>query len=257
MALRIVTWLVSLAVHGGLALAMLLPASGRGAVHEGSGEDIMVVEQGIALEGFAKLGEDIATVEAVQAPPLITSAAQPLEQVEAVEEQEELPVEDVEVLEPVGDQIIASETGLEAELPEPVQEEIKEPKLEVKEQPLPPQMATVAQETVVAMRESSGEEKKGGGTTERLKYRGSLWSHIQPHKVVPRTGLTATAVVKFTVKSDGTLLDHKISKSSGSELLDNAALTSIAKAAPFPPIPSEWGEETYETTVPFKYSVAK
>ncbi len=55
MALRIVTWLVSLAVHGGLALAMLLPASGRVAVHEGSGEDIMVVEQGIALEGFAKL----------------------------------------------------------------------------------------------------------------------------------------------------------------------------------------------------------
>ena len=257
MALQIVTYLVSLAIHAGFALALLLPASGRDAVHEGSGEDIMVVEKGIALEGFAKLGEDMATVEAVQAPPLMTSAAQPLEQVEAVEEQEELPVEDIEELEPVEDQIIASETGPEAELIEPVQEEMKEPEPEVQEQPLPPQMATVTQETVIAMRESSGEEKKGGDTTSRLKYRGSLWSHLQPHKVITHTTQTATVVVKFSVKSDGSLLDHRIIESSGSKVHEDAALATIAKAAPFPPIPSEWGEETYETTVPFKYSVAK
>jgi protein TonB len=101
MAIRIITWLISLGVHGAFALAMLMPASGGVALEEGTGDDIMVVEQGVALQGFAKLGEDVISVDAVEAPPMMMAAAQPLEQVEAVEEQEELPVEEVSEIEPV------------------------------------------------------------------------------------------------------------------------------------------------------------
>jgi periplasmic protein TonB len=255
MALRIITWLVSLGVHGAFALAMLMPASGGVALEEGVGDDIMVVEQGIAIQGFAKLGEDVISVEAVEAPPMQMAAAQPLEQVEAVEEQKELPVEDVPEVEPVEDTVLASETGPEHELLEPVEEEIKEPEPEVKEQPLPQQVATVPQETVIAMRESSGEEKKGGSATEHRKYLGKLRTHLERAKVNPRTTLIGTAVVRLTVKSDGELLEHKIVKSSGSEVLDNAALASIEKAAPFPAIPDEVGRDTIEVSVPFKFSV--
>lgn len=255
MAIRIITWLISLGVHGAFALAMLMPASGGVALEEGTGDDIMVVEQGVALQGFAKLGEDVISVDAVEAPPMMMAAAQPLEQVEAVEEQEELPVEEVSEIEPVEDEVIASEAGPESELIEPVQEELKEPEPEVKEQTLPQQMPTIPQETVIAMRESTGEEKKGGDATAHRQYLGQLRTHLEKAKVNPRTTLIGTAVVRLTVKSDGVLVAQRIVKSSGSKVLDNAAIDSIKKAAPFPPIPSAVGKDTVEVSVPFKFSV--
>ena len=120
MALRIITWLVSLGVHGAFAAVMLWPSSSGAALEQGTGDDIMMIEQGIALQGVAKLGEDVVSVEAVEAPPVQTAAAQPLEQVEAIEEQKELSVEDVPDVEPVEDVVVASETGPENELIEPV-----------------------------------------------------------------------------------------------------------------------------------------
>jgi len=255
MALRIITWLISLGIHGAFAVAMFMPVAGGAAFEEGAGEDIMLVEQGIAIEGFAKLGEDVMSVEAVEAPPMMTAAAQPLEQIETIEEQKELPVEDVQEVKPVEDTVLTSEAGPENALIEPVQEEIKEPEPEVKEQPLPQQVATVMQETVIAMRESSGQEKKGGSATAHRAYLGKLRTHLERTKVNPRTQLIGTAVVRLTVKSDGELLANRIVKSSGSKVLDNAALASIEKAAPFPAIPTDVGRDTIEVSVPFKFSV--
>jgi protein TonB len=271
MALRLITWLVSLGIHGAFAAVMLWPSSSGAALEQGTGDDIMVIEQGIALQGVAKLGEDVVSVEAVEAPPVQTAAAQPLEQIEAIEEQKELPVEDVPEVKPVEEQqVLTSEAGPEQEniiepeeveeikpeeVTEPKREEVKEPEPEVKEQPLPQQVATVQQETVIAMRESSGEEKKGGDATAHRAYLGKLRTHLERSKVNPRTTLIGTAVVRLTVKSDGELVAHRIVKSSGSKQLDNAAMASIERASPFPAIPDEVGEETIEVSVPFKFSV--
>ena len=180
MPLNVIAWLVSIGVHAAFLLAILLPESGGAAFEEGSGSDIMVVEQGIAIEGFAKLGEDAVSVQAVEAPPVMSAAAQPLEQVEAVEQQEEIPVEDVPEVEPVEDTLLTSDTGPENELLEPTEELVeKEPEVEVKEQPLPQQVATVVQQTVIAMRESSGEEKTGGSATAHRVYLGKLRVHLE------------------------------------------------------------------------------
>jgi protein TonB len=160
MPLRLLTWLVSLGIHGGVALAMLLPAGGT-ALQTGTGEDTMVVEQGIAIEGFAKMGEDQISLEEVEATPVQAAVSQPLPE-------EVKPIDELAVL--------SSETGPEQENvqsseieevkePDPKPEELKEPEKEVVEQPLPPQIAAVQQESVVAMRESSGQEQLGGSAT--------------------------------------------------------------------------------------------
>ncbi|WP_108682855.1 energy transducer TonB [Methyloceanibacter sp. wino2] len=274
MPLNVIAWLVSIGVHAAFLLAILLPESGGAAFEEGTGGDVMVVEQGIAIEGFAKLGEDAVSVQAVEAPPVMSAAAQPLEQVEAVEQQEELPVEDIPEVQPVQHALLASPTGPESELLEPTEEllqeepevterepvekilePVKEPEPEVQEQPLPQQVATVVQQTVIAMRESSGEEKTGGSATAHRVYLGKLRVHLEHAKINPRTTRVGTAVVRLTVKSDGELVTHKIVKSSGYKELDNAALESIASAAPFPAIPSDVGEETISVSVPFRFTV--
>jgi len=275
MALSVVAWLVSIAVHGLLVLALFVPVADEAALEEGTGSDIMIVEQGVAIEGIAKLGEDVVSVEAVEAPPMMSSVAQPLEQVEAIEDQQELPVEDVPEVQPVQDMVLASETGPESELvqppeellnePEPeveeqeivapIQEPVKEPELDLKEQPLPQQIAAVAQQTVITMRASSGEELRGGDATAHRAYLGKLRTHLEGSKVNPRTKRVGTAVVRLTVKSNGELVSNEIVKSSGSKKLDNAALASIANAAPFPSIPSEVGQETISVSVPFRFKV--
>jgi periplasmic protein TonB len=231
MPLRILTWLISLGIHAGFALAMLLPAGGA-ALQTGAGEDTMVVEQGIAIEGFAKMGEDQVSLEEVEATPVMAVVSQPLpEEVEPIEEQE----------------VISSKEG-------PQQEDLKETEEEVVEQPLPPQIAAVQQESVVAMRESSGQEQKGGDATAHSQYVGALRTHLERHKINPRTNLIGTAVVRFKVNAAGELLEREIATSSGKKALDDAALASIEKSAPFPKMP-EGLSETIELSVPFRFTV--
>lgn len=231
MPLRILTWLISLGIHAGFALAMLLPAGGA-ALQTGAGEDTMVVEQGIAIEGFAKMGEDQVSLEEVEATPVMAAVSQPLpEEVEPIEEQE----------------VISSKEG-------PQQEDLKETEEEVVEQPLPPQIAAVQQESVVALRESSGQEQKGGDATAHSQYVGALRTHLERHKINPRTNLIGTAVVRFKVNAAGELLEREIATSSGKKALDDAALASIEKSAPFPKMP-EGLSETIELSVPFRFTV--
>jgi protein TonB len=231
MPLRILTWLISLGIHAGFALAMLLPAGGA-ALQTGAGEDTMVVEHGIAIEGFAKMGEDQVSLEEVEATPVMAAVSQPLpEEVEPIEEQE----------------VISSKEG-------PQEEDLKETEEEVVEQPLPPQIAAVQQESVVAMRESSGQEQKGGDATAHSQYVGALRTHLERHKINPRTNLIGTAVVRFKVNAAGELLEREIATSSGKKALDEAALASIEKSAPFPKMP-EGLSETIELSVPFRFTV--
>jgi protein TonB len=247
MPLRLLTWLVSLGIHGGVALAML-SAAGT-ALQTGTGKDTMVVEQGIAIEGFAKIGEDPISLEEVEATPVQAAVSQPLPE-------EVKPIEELAVL--------SSETGPEQEnvqsteveeITEPDEpEEIKEPEKEVVEQPLPPQIAAVQQESVVVMHENSGEEQLGGNATAHSEYIGVLRTHLERHKVNPRTNLIGTAVVRFKVNAAGELIEREIATSSGKKVLDDAALASIEKSAPFPPMPKGLNE-TIELSVPFRFTV--
>lgn len=268
MALRLLVWFVSLGAHGTFALFLLLPAGGT-ALHDGAGEEMMVVQQGIAIEGFAKLGEDQVSIEPIEAPPVQMAAAQPLpEEVKPIEEQDVVPLEErPEEVKPIEEQpVIASAAGPEqenvkdpepeeVETPEPEPEEVVEPKPEAVEQALPPQVAAVAQESVAAQRQSSSLEKKGGDTTAHSAYLGTLRSHLERNKVNPRSGFVGTAVVRFKVSSNGEVISREIVTSSGNKVLDEAALASIEKASPFPAMPEGLQREQIEVSVPFRFRV--
>jgi periplasmic protein TonB len=226
------TWLISLAIHAGIALFFLIPAGGA-ALEEGSGEDAMVVEQGIALEGIAKLGEDETSIEAVDAPPVQTSAATP-------PPEEVKPVEDAE--------IITSSDG-------PEQEKVFEPKPEQIKEPQPQQVATLEQEAVVQEQQSSGQARLGGDSTAQSAYLGALRSHLEHTKVNPRSEISGTAVVHFVVAANGKVISREIAVSSGHSVLDDAAMASIDRASPFPPMPKGLNQDRIDVSVPFKFSV--
>ncbi|MGQ0673043.1 MAG: energy transducer TonB family protein [Hyphomicrobium sp.] len=235
--LRIITWLVSLTLHVTLASVLLVSAGGA-SLDGGEGEDMFTVEQGIAIEGFAKLGEAEVATEAVEAEPTELSEERP-----AIEEvQTEEKVEDTEV--------ITSEQG-------PEQEELPELKPVPLEQPRPAQVATIeqSQQLEVEEQQSSGAQKTAGRATEKSKYLGSLRVHLETKKVNPRSRQIGTVMVRFTVDSNGAVVSREVTSSSGHKVLDDAALAAIDKAAPFPAIPDEVGEGTMVVSVPFKFSV--
>ncbi len=47
----------------------------------------------------------------------------------------------------------------------------------------------------------------------------------------------STTTIRFTLLRDGTIRDPKVSNSSGSRVLDNAALAAVENAEPYPPFP--------------------
>jgi protein TonB len=51
-----------------------------------------------------------------------------------------------------------------------------------------------------------------------------------------RRGIEGTATVLFTINEEGAPQGIRITKSSGSDLLDSAARETISRAAPFPAV---------------------
>lgn len=236
MLLKSLTWLVSLGAHAAFA-AWLFAVPGGAALDSGEGDDQVYVEQSIAIEGLDMWGQDDATVQAVEAEPLEASQARPaVEEVKEMEEVEETTV-------------IASETGAE--------QEVEEIKPEPEKQPTPPQVATLAQEAQVAVEEkrAASSAKTGGDATSHSKYLGKLRSHLEGKKINPRTRQVGTAVVRFTVDSTGQLLTREIALSSGNKQLDDAAIASVEKAAPFPAMPEDIDKGPLVVSVPFRFTV--
>lgn len=234
MTLRALTWLLSLALHAGF-VAIFFVTPGGAALDAGSGDDMFVIDQGIAIEGFGKIGDAETNVQEVEAPEL-SEARPPIEEVKPVEEDKQ--------------EVITSEQG-------PEQEKIvEEPKPEVVEQPRPPQVATLEQ-TEVAVKEerASGAKQEGANTTAASAYRGQIYQHLEKKKVNPRSRETGTVVVRFTVDALGQVISREVTASSGSKMLDEAAMASIDRAAPFPPMPGDIADAPMVVSVPFKFSV--
>jgi periplasmic protein TonB len=229
--LRLVTILLSLGLHAALLLPFI-SFGGGAALEAGTGNDQVVVEQGIAIEGLAKFGEAEEMIETVDIPPVA-------------------PVETQQPVEEVKPELTDVVTSTESKHEEQVKTDEPKPVEEPKPQAVPveaqaPQVATLIEQ-------SSGAAQQGGDTTERRAYLGQISKTIQRKKVNPRSTLSGTVLVRFSVSPKGEILSRTILQSSGSKLLDDAAIASLERAAPFPPLPQAIASGPLEVQVPFRF----
>ena len=68
------------------------------------------------------------------------------------------------------------------------------------------------------------------------------------------TGQSGTAKVKFVIDRQGKLISRVLVESSGSELLDAAALTMVERAEPFPKPPAEVTDDRLAFSVPVAFA---
>lgn len=229
--LRPLAVLLSLGVHVALAAAFITSEPATSAFDDGSGSDAFSSEMTITLEGSSMLGGAEELIETVDIAPVQQMTA----------------TEPVETKEPeLKDIVTSSEATTEApvEVPEakPIEEE--KPK-EVTMQEVAPMVATEQQNV--------GSKLSGGEVTARRLYMGSVAKKLQRNKVNPRSTQSGTVLVGFTLDKQGAILTHSIVQSSGSKLLDDAAIASLERAAPFPPLPGEVTSSSLELQVPFRF----
>ncbi|MBF0678692.1 MAG: TonB family protein [Devosia sp.] len=91
-----------------------------------------------------------------------------------------------------------------------------------------------------------------GGQAEVARYPSVVISELR--RALRRTGSNrGEVVVRFTVNASGQLANVSIARSSGNSAVDQAGITTVQRAAPFPPIPSGAGRNSWTFDVPLAF----
>lgn len=72
-------------------------------------------------------------------------------------------------------------------------------------------------------------------------------------RIARRRGIEGQPVVAFTLDKGGRLMKAGLAKTSGYQLLDQAALEAVQQAAPYPEIPAELNTETFQFKLPISF----
>jgi protein TonB len=201
------------------------------AFDEGEGGDAFSTELTVSIESSSMLGETEEVIEAIDIAPV----------------QEAIKAEPVETKEPeLKDIITASEATTEAPA------EIDKAKPIEEEKPIEMTAVEVAP-TVAAEQQNVGSKLSGGDITARRIYMGEVAKKLHRNKVNPRSQLTGTVLLRFTLDPQGEIVSRTIQQSSGSKVLDDAAIAALERAAPFPPLPNTVASGPLEMQVPFRF----
>jgi protein TonB len=229
--LRPIAVFLSVAAHAAIGLAFVTSEPAMTAFDEGDGSDAFSTELTVSIEGSSMLGGMEEVVEAMDIAPV----------------QEAVKAEPVETEEPeLKDIVTAAEAPTEAPMEIEKPEEVKEEK--------PVEMSAVeVAPTVAAEQQSVGSKASGGDITARRAYMGEVAKKLHRNKVNPRSQLTGTVLLRFTLDPRGEILTRTVYQSSGSKVLDDAAIAALERSAPFPPLPNTIASGPLEMQVPFRF----
>lgn len=205
--------------------------------------------------------EDVPVEDALEPEltPLAVETVVPILPVEPVEAEpvEAARPEPIETLEAQEDNTSAVARSLRPKPRTPEFEKRHEPPPPPEPQPTPQPTQRVQQPTPQTQGDANQNANRGGatGTQQRTNsnttgtgttsqagnaaitnYPGQVMRRINRVRK-PRVGFQGTAVVAFRVSASGGLAGVSLSRSSGNQKLDQAALNIIRRAAPFPPPP--------------------
>ena len=202
------------------------------ALQSGRGNDDLTIVATITMQSEESLGFHAASVQRQEVSLGGQAAPQVQEEAEKEEEKVELPPE-------------------ETQEPVPLVEEKKPEKRIIEPKPSTPAPASEAQEEQRAAARAFEARQN-----EVLSlYNSRVYQALMKNALRPKTMEKGRVVLELTLAPSGELLDHHVVVSSGSSALDKTAMTSLERAAPFPPVPPEVSKEPHTLRVPFDYAV--
>jgi len=138
---------------------------------------------------------------------------------------------------------------------------VAEPKPVIKMSAIPqeeflPNGASTRQQAprVAAHAEQAGDPNQSGGNASlRMAYLSEVQKALERSKVSSDAWLSGTVLIGFTISPSGQVLTREVKKSSGSKVLDDAAIAALDRAAPFPPMPSGLAKGPLKLQVPVEF----
>lgn len=104
----------------------------------------------------------------------------------------------------------------------------------------------------------SGQQVSAAGNAAVSNYPGQVVSRLRRALRYPgearRERLRGEVHVSFSVSANGGVASARVVRSTGHQVLDQAALETIRRAAPFPAIPTAAGRRSWDFTVPLAFS---
>lgn len=217
-------------------------------------------EQAIAARAAAAV-ETVSPVRPETVAAIATSVASS-EPVQSITE--EVASLTPDVLEPLSEEV------QKAEKPKPVETEAKKPKKQPaekrKEEPTPKKKRAAAAagnggkseaDAAAGSSAPSGKGKSGtAGNAAVDKYPGVVQRQLRRALRFPKGAGRARGEVhvQFVVSASGEASQISVVKSSGEPIIDEAAIATVRRAAPFPPIPPEAGKSTWTFTIPLRFA---
>ena len=112
----------------------------------------------------------------------------------------------------------------------------------------------------LARKTSAGDtgRSREAGNAAVSNYPGKVYAKLRRSLRYPseakRKRIRGEVHVSFTVSRSGGVGGVRLARSSGSPVLDNAALETVRRAAPFPEIPRDAGRTSWSFTVPLQFT---
>ena len=110
-------------------------------------------------------------------------------------------------------------------------------------------------------RSAGGSDKKSGKSNKALeqKYLAGLRRAIAKKRRYPasarRRGTTGVATVSFVIAQNGRISGTRVDKSSGSSVLDKAAVETLQRLGKYKPIPKALGRSRWSLRVPIRFAL--
>jgi protein TonB len=131
-----------------------------------------------------------------------------------------------------------------------------QPKQEVKPVPSEPAAEPDPQKRIEEKVDVINPEKEA-----MLRYQDIVKQRIEQERMYPlwakKQGIEGVTRIYFTVLRNGAGQDVRITRSSGSGVLDEEALATVKRASPFPPVPEEIGGSSVGMEVAIVFSLDK
>ena len=200
------------------------------ALESGKGDDDLSVVATVNLQSEDSFGLDATNAQRADASAGGPPSTEAKEEVKKEEEIVELPPE---------------------KAPEPTPFTDSPEKKEEDKKPSTPAPVSDAQEEERA----PSREFEARQSTVLSRYNSQVYHALMRNALRPLTTQKGRVVLEMTLAPTGELLDHRVVVSSGMAELDRIAMTSLERAAPFPPLPPEIGKTPHTLRVPFEYAV--
>lgn len=90
-------------------------------------------------------------------------------------------------------------------------------------------------------------------------YTETISKMVKKHIAYPREAgnVAGRTILRIRIKREGSIYQYKIQTSSGNEVLDNAAVDALLRAAPFPSVPPEYSGELFEFLLPITFNAKR